>query len=134
MIFLRLIYCNSLYYGLLMDSIQKFQRISNACRLIIRLSPGSPTANFIKQLQSVPRKQRVLLKIIVFGQRLVHHPWKIFVYFGALVLGNYKAIRCQNAYNSKSPYVSTAFGRRSFSFDALFEWDRLPFKMKLITN
>ena len=76
-----------------MDSIQKFQRISNACRLIIRLSPGSPTANFIKQLQLVPRKQRVLLKIIVFGQRLVHHPWKILLYLGALVLGNYKAIR-----------------------------------------
>ena len=51
MILSRLHYCNSLYHGLPVHIIQKLQRIMNsACRLIFRLSPGSPTANYIRAL------------------------------------------------------------------------------------
>ena len=68
-------YCNSLYYGLPVYIIQKLERIMNsACRLIFRLSPGSPTANYIKELHRLPMKQRILYKILLFGYRLVHHP------------------------------------------------------------
>ena len=90
------------------------QRIMNsACRPISRLSPGSPTANYIKELHWLPMKQRILYKILLFGHRLVHHPWKIPMYLGALVFRNDKVTRCQYAYNLKVPNVTTAFGRRS---------------------
>ena len=99
----RLDYCNSLYYGLSANSIQKLQRIMNSACLIFRLSPGSPTANYIKQLHWLPMKQRVLYKILLFGHRLVHHPWK------ALVFRIDKVTGCQYAYNLKVPNVDCIF-------------------------
>ena len=109
------------------EYIQKLQRIMNsACRLIFRLSPCSPTANYIKKLHWLPMKQRILNKIPLFGHRLVHHPWKISMYLGALVFRNDKVTRCQYAYNLKVPNVTTAFGQRSFSFAVPFEWNKFP--------
>ena len=103
--------------------------MNSACRLIFRLSPGSPTANCIKELYWLPMKQRVLCKILLFGHRFVHHLLKIPMYLGALIFRNDKMTRCQYAYNLKVPYVTTAFGR---SFAVPLEWSKLPFEMKLI--
>ena len=79
-------------------------------------------------------KQGVLYKILIFNHRLVHHPWKILIYLGALVFRNDTVTRCQYAYNSKVPNVKTAFGRRSFSFAVPFEWNKLPLERKLIPH
>ena len=107
--------------------------MNSAC-LIFRLSPGLPTANYIKELYCLPMKQRVLYKILLFGHRLVHHPWKIPKYLSALVFRNCNVTRCQYAYNLKVPNVTTAFRRRSLSFAVPFEWNKLPFEMKLIPH
>ena len=106
--------------GLPVYIIQKLQRIMNsACHLIFRLSPGSPTANYMKGLYWLPMK-RILYKILFFGQRLVYDSWKIPMYLGALVFRNDKVTRCQYAYNLKVPNVTTAFGRISVPF----EWNK----------
>ena len=95
MILSRLHYCNSLYYGLPVYFIQKLQRIINsASRLIFRLLLGSPIAIYIKELNWLPMKQRILYKILLFGQRLVHHPWKIPMYLGALIFRIDRVTRC----------------------------------------
>ena len=57
------------------------------------------------------------------------------MYLGALVFRNDKVTRYQYAYNNlKIPNVTTAFGRRSFSFAFPFEWNKLPYEMKLIPH
>ena len=134
MILSRLDYYNSLYYGLPVDIMQNLQPIINSVSLIFRLSPGSPTEIYIKQLHLLPMKQRVLYRILLFGQRLVHHPWKIRVYLGAIILRNVMVARCQYAYSLKVPNVRTAFGQRSFSFAVPYEWNKLPFDIKLIPH
>ena len=96
-----------------------------------RLSPGSPTANYIKELHWLPMKQRVLYKILLFGHPLVHNPWKIPMYLGAIVFRKDKVTTCQYAYNLKVPNVTTAFGRRPFNFAVPFAGNKLPFEMKL---
>ena len=132
MILSQLDYCNSLYYGIPVYIMQKLQRIlDSASCLIFRLSIGSPTANYIEELHRLPMKQRVLYKILLFGQRLVQHPWKFPMYLVALAFRNDKVTRCQYAYNLKVPNVTTALGRRSFSFAVPFEWNNLLFEMKL---
>ena len=122
MILSRLANCNSLYYGLPEYIIQKLQCIMNsASRLIFRLTPGSPTVNYIKKLPWLPMKQRILYKILLFCHCLVHHPWKVPMYLAALVFRNDKVTRCQYAYNLKVSNVTTAFGRTSFSFAVPFK-------------
>ena len=90
----RLDYCNSLYYGLPVNIIQKLQRIMNSACLIFRLSPGSPTANYIKELYWLPMKQRILYKILFFAHRLVQHPLIIPMYLSTLVFRNDQMTRC----------------------------------------
>ena len=68
MIFSRLDYCNSFYYGLPAVLHGKLQRIMNcACKLIFRLSPGTPTSKFIKWPHWLPVQKRVLFKNLLFG-------------------------------------------------------------------
>ena len=76
----------------------------------------------------------VLYKILPFGHRLVHHPWKFPVYLSALFFRNDEVSRCQYAYNLKVPNATIAFGRRSFSFAVPCECNKFPFEMKLIPH
>ena len=65
MIISRPDYCNSLYCGSPAVLHGKLKRMINcACRLIFRLSPGTPTPRFIKQLPWLPVQKRVLFKIL----------------------------------------------------------------------
>ena len=52
-------------------------------------------SNFFKELHWLLMKQRVVYKILLFGHRLFHHPWKILMYLAALVFRNDKVTRCQ---------------------------------------
>ena len=124
MILSRLDFFKVLYNLLPAYTIQKLQRIMNSeCCFIFRLSPVPvpPTANYIKELRWLPMKERVVYKILLFSHRLVHYPWKISVYLGALVFRSDKVTRCQYTYSLKVPNVRTAFGQRSFSFAVPFE-------------
>ena len=105
--------------------------MNSACRLTFRLSASSPTAIYIKELHWLPMKHRDLFKTLLFGQRLVHFPWKFPVYLGTLVFRNDKVTNCQYGYNLKVPNVRHAFGRKPFSFAVPFEWNKLPFEMEL---
>ena len=137
MIHSRLDICSPLYYGLPVYSIQEYQLIMNsAFRLIFRLSSGSTTANYIKQFFWLPMKLRVLYKILLLITVCVtaSPAAKFPVYLGTLVFLNDKVTRCQYAYNLKVPIVRTAFGWRSFSFAFPFEWNKLPFEIKLIPH
>ena len=79
-------------------------------------------------------KQGDFYKIQLIGHRLIHHPWKIPMYLGALVFRKEQVTRYQYAYNLKVSNVTFAFGQRSLSFAVPFEWNKLPFEMKMILH
>ena len=95
--------CNLFHYGLPAVLHGKLQRIMNcACRLIFRLSPGTPTSRFIKQLHWLLVQKRVLFKILLFGHRLIHHPQRVPGYLSSLVSRNDKVTRCQYIFKYRS--------------------------------
>ena len=101
MIISRLDYCNSFYYGLPALLHGKLQRIMNcACRLIFRLSPGTPTSRFIKRLHWLPVQKHVLFKILLFGHGLIHHPQRVPGYLRSLVSRNDIVTRCQSIFTT----------------------------------
>ena len=70
----RLYYWNLLYYGLPAVLHGMLQRIMNcASSLIFRLSPGTPTSRFIKQLQWLPVQKSVCSKFcfLVIAQFII---------------------------------------------------------------
>ena len=135
MIISRLDYCNSIHYGLPAILHGKLQRIKNcACRLIFRLSPGTPTSRFIKQLHCLPVQKSGLFKILIFGHRLFHHPQQVPGYLSSLLSRNDKFTRCQNIYSLQILVTKTNFGKRSFIHAIPHEWNRLPFELKLIAD
>ena len=122
MILSQLDYFNVLYKVLPAYNIQTLQRIMNSvCCFIFWLSPVPPKANYIKELRWLPMKERAIYKILLLSHQLVHHPWKIPVYLGALVFRSDRVTRCKYAYNLKVPNVRSAFGQRSFGFAVPFE-------------
>ena len=135
MIISRLDYCNPLFYGLPAVLHGKLQWIMNcACRLIFRLSIGTPTSRFIKQLHWLPVQKRVLFEILLCGHRLIHHPQRIPGYLSSLVSRNDIVKRCQYIYNHLISVTKTNFGKRSFSHAIWHEWNRLQFELKLISD
>ena len=116
MIFSRLDYCNSLYYGLAAVLHWKLQWIMNcSCRLMFRLSPGTPTSIFIKQLHWLPMQKRVQFKILLFGHRRIHHPQRVPGYLSSLVSRNDKVTRCQYINHLQISVTKTYFVKKSFS-------------------
>ena len=86
MIIQRPNYCNIFYYGLPAVFLGRLQRIMNcAFRLTFRLSPGTPTSIFIKQLHWLPVQKRVLFKMLLFGHRPIHHLQRVPGYLSILV-------------------------------------------------
>ena len=131
----RLDYCNLLYYGLPEFLLQKLQPIMNfACKLIVRLSPGTLTLDFIKQLHWLSVRKRILFKTLRTGHRLVHDPQMVPHYLKSLVSRNGKVKRSHFNYNFQTPALKTTFGQRSFSFVVPHDWNWLLFKIKLLRN
>ena len=62
----RLDYCNSLFYNMTNDNIQKLQLIQNhAARLVKQAPKRSSASALLKQLHWLPVKQRITYKIAV---------------------------------------------------------------------
>ena len=124
LILTRLYYCNLLYYGLPDFLLQKLQPVMNfACKLIFRLSPGTPTLYFIKRLQWLSVRKRIIFETILTGHRLVDDPQMVPHYLKSLSSRNGKVTRSHYNYNFQTPTLKTTFGQGSFSFAVPHEWN-----------
>ena len=70
---LRLVYCNSLYYGLTQKSTRKLQLALNAdVRLIAKISIRDPITNVLRELHGLPVSRKCHYKLLVLTYKTLH--------------------------------------------------------------
>ena len=70
----------------------------------------------------------VLLKIFIFGHRLIHHPQRVPGYLSSFESRNDEVA---SMYATFQFLLKTNFGKRSFSHALSHEWKRVPFKANI---
>ena len=125
----RLDYCNSLFYNMTHENIQKLQLIQNhAARLVKKASKTSSASFLLKELHWLPVKVRITYKIAVLVYKILYDssspPYlndliKIYVPQRSLRSSKKNLLE-------KPPKHLKTYGERSFSYAAPDVWNQLP--------
>ena len=118
----RLVYCNSLLYGLNKSSVWQLQKVQNAlCRFIFNLNRKSYVSPYLQRLHWLPVHYRVLFKfnLLIYKALNLSQP----PYLASLIKASPSA-RGKRLVSSHS--AKNCMGYRSFVTDAPREWNNLP--------
>ena len=129
----RLDYCNSLFYNMTNDNIQKLQLIQNhAARLVKQAPKRSSASTLLKELHWLPVKERINYKIAVqvysclYGDSSPEYLKELIsVYVPQRTLRSSQ----KNLLVEPQCHLKT-YGERSFSFAAPDVWNKLPEDVK----
>ena len=126
-IFSQLDYCNSLYFGMNNNLLQKLQRIQNcAARLVSkkRIHSGTSLDMVIMNFHWLKVKHRIIYKIILIVHNCLHQnaPNELISMFQYA-----ESIRTMHLRESK---CSNKYGDRSFSHVGPKLWNLLPLKIR----
>ena len=122
----KLDYCNSLYYGISLNTLNKLQKVQNAAaRLIARVNSRTSISPVIYNLHWLRIESRVIFKLLLIVHKTV---WGIC---------NTMSINFKNYTRSDDDYlllqpssVKTKYGQRTFSYAAPKLWNALPYNIR----
>src|SRR5437870_7694058 len=124
----KLDYCNSLLYGLPASSTIRLQYVQNSLARVVCKSSRmqSHTSSLLSNLHWLPVTQRIKYKIAVLKFKTLYFGKPAYL---SELLTLYKPSR--NLHSSDAnlltvPFIRTNLRRRSFSFAARTEWNKLP--------
>ena len=125
----KLDYCNSLFYNMSNENVQKLQLVQNhAARLVKRLPKHSSASSLLIDLHWLPVKQRIIYKIGVLTYNCLYVD-ESPDYLKDLI-SNYTPSRSLRSSNKnlliEAKNNLATFGDRSFSYAAPDVWNKLP--------
>ena len=126
-IFSKLDYCNSLFFGLTSDKLKRLQSIqNNAARIIFKKKRRDDVIPLLIQLHWLPVRQRIDYKAATMVFKCLHGSAPSYL---CSLLTTYEPTRVLRSSNNnilKIPSTKLKVGERSFSFYGPKVWNNLP--------
>ena len=126
LVFMKLDYCNSLYYGINADLINKMQSVQNSAARLVRGKSrfqGS-TADFIRECHWLPIKERIVFKICLLVHKCLYSTAPKCL---SEMMERVKSTRTMKLVQST---YKTAFGERCFGRVGPKIWNLLPLELR----
>ena len=133
----RIDYENSLLYGLPRGQIDRLQKVQNiAARIITKQRKYDHITPVLKSLHWLRVEHRILYKLLMITFKAIHGIAPIYLSEIISVNEQKRSLRQKNRMKLLSvPRFNTAtYGRRAFMNAAPTEWNRLPAKLRTISE
>ena len=128
----KLDYCNSLLYGLPSSSLDRLQKVQNSLARVVvpsvrRRHHITPT---LKMLHWLPIHQRIQFKIASLTYKTLLYQQPSYLLELITPHNPTRNLRSADKHLLKLPNITSANGRRSFSFAAPTVWNSLPLSLR----
>jgi len=132
----KLDYCNSLFYNLPTNSLDRLQRVQNSlARFVVpsvkRHQSISPT---LLRLHWLPVKKRISFKIATITFKTLQNSQPHYLSSLLQPHNSHRSLRSSDKKLLHVPFIKSSLGRRSFSYSAPFIWNHLPFPLRSTTS
>ncbi len=132
----RLDYCNSLYYGLPLTSINRLQLVHNsAARVISRTPRHEHITPILRELHWLPIVKRCQFKLLVFIFKSLHNDTPLYI---CDELNWYTPTRNLRSASTTSliqnRHKTVKYGRRLIDMSSASLWNALPNNIKIAAN
>ena len=125
----RLDYCNSLFFGITEQKLDKLQKVqNNAARLIKRISKRDSITPVLKQLHWLPVRARIKYKVAVLTyQSIFDSSFPSYLKEFVKIYSPGRSLRSSSKISLVKTKVNLKnYGERAFDYAAADVWNSLP--------